>query len=312
MKLSVVTPTHGRRPLVERTLRSLEIQRDAGEFEVVVVDDGADPGLGDHLAGLGLGVELRVVHLPENRGRSAARNAGIDAARGDVVVFLDSDMEVVTGFLAAHRAAHDGPHAVVLGNILTAPEVGGGAFVEYIDSRGVKKVPPGRSIPPRYFMTGNSSVSRAMLARTGGFDEEFDEYGGEDTEFGYRLGARGGRFHYAAEAVSYHLDLNTVPEMARRLRRYGERMLPILARKVPQSREELGLALVEPIDLRADSGGDVVKKLACALLCRKAFWVAAATLGEVLPRALAPDALFDFVRAAAYLDGYRASLRSSR
>jgi glycosyltransferase involved in cell wall biosynthesis len=312
MRLSVVTPTHGRRPLVERTLRSLEAQRGAGEFEVVVVDDGADPGLGDHLTGLGLGVELRVVHLPENRGRSAARNAGIAATRGEVVVFLDSDMEVVAGFLAAHRAAHDGPDTVVLGNILTAPEVGGGAFVDYIDSRGVKKVAPGDPIPPRYFMTGNSSVSRAMLARAGGFDEDFDEYGGEDTEFGYRLGAHGGHFRYAPDAVSYHLDLNSVPAMARRLRRYGERMLPILVRKVPAARRELGLHLAEPPDLGGDGIGLAAKKLACFLLCRRSFWAPAARLGEALPRGVPAETLFDFVRAAAYLDGYRAAVRRPR
>jgi glycosyltransferase involved in cell wall biosynthesis len=312
VSVSVVTPTHGRRPLVERTLRSLEAQRGGGEFEVVVVDDGADPGLGEHLAALGLRIELRVVHLPENRGRSAARNAGIAASRGDVVVFLDSDMEVVDGFVAAHRSAHEGPDTVALGNIVTAPEVGGGAFVDYIDSRGVKKVAPGEPIPPRYFMTGNSSVSRAMLARAGGFDEEFDEYGGEDTEFGYRLGAHGGRFRYAEGAVSYHLDLNSVPEMARRLRRYGERMLPVLARKAPAARRELGLHLAEPVDLRRDGLGLAAKKVACLLLCRRSFWAPAARLGEALPRGAGAEALFDFVRAAAYLDGYRAAMRRPR
>jgi glycosyltransferase involved in cell wall biosynthesis len=312
MKLSVVTPTHGRRELVERTLQSLDRQSPAHDFEVVVVDDGVDPGLGDHLRGLGLSIDLAVVHLPENRGRSAARNAGIARSGGDIVVFLDSDMEVVPGFLAAHAAAHDAPDTVVLGNILTAPEIRRRAFVEYIDSRGVKKVPRGEPIPARYFMTGNSSVSRAMLARAGTFDEEFDEYGGEDTEIGYRLGAHGGRFRYAPDAVSYHLDLNSAPAMARRLRRYGERMLPILVRKVPEARRELGLHLAEPLDLRADGPALAAKKIAVRVLCRRSFWEPAAWLGGALPAGLAANAFFDFVRAAAYLDGYRAAIRGSR
>ena len=80
--LSVVIPAHGRRDLVERTVRSLAAQADPPPAEAIVVDDGADPGLGDHLRGLALPLDVRVVHLPENRGRAAARNAGIAAAGG--------------------------------------------------------------------------------------------------------------------------------------------------------------------------------------------------------------------------------------
>jgi glycosyltransferase involved in cell wall biosynthesis len=311
VKLSVVIPAHGRRELVERTVRSLARQEDPPPAEAIVVDDGADPGLGDHLRALALPIDLRVLHLPENRGRAAARNAGIAAAGGDVVVFLDSDMDAVPGFLAAHARAHGEAGVVALGDIRTAPEVAGGAFVEYIDSRGVKKVREGEEIPWRYFMTGNSSVAAGLLARAGGFDEEFSEYGGEDTEMGYRLGACGGRFRFARGAVSLHLDLNTVPRMAERLRRYGERMLPVLVRKVPTAREDLGLYLAEPARA-ADGLPLLLRKAACAVACRRTFWGPAAVLGQALPRGLRADALYDFVRAAAYLDGYRAALRSGR
>lgn len=312
MRLSVVVPTHGRRGLLERTLASLARQEGAPPFEVIVVDDGADPALGEHVRGLGLPFPAEVVHLPETRGRSAARNAGLARAGGEVVVFLDGDMDVVPAFLAAHSRAHDGPDRVALGDIRTAPEIHRGAFVEYIDSRGVKKIAPGEPIPPRYFMTGNSSVAADLLARTGGFDEDFDEYGGEDTEMGYRLGAHGGRFRFAEGAVSYHLDLNSVPAMAARLRRYGERMLPILVAKAPQARRDLRLDLAEPVDPGRDSWAVILRKIVCALACRRTFWGPSAALGEVLPAWLRVDGLYDFVRASAYLDGYRAALRRGR
>jgi glycosyltransferase involved in cell wall biosynthesis len=312
VKVSIVMPAHGRRELVETSLRSLARQSSPPPFEVIVVDDGADPGLGRRIEKLGLGLDARVVHLAENRGRSAARNAGIREARGDVVAFLDSDMETVPGFVAAHAAAHEDGRTVVLGNIRTAPAIRRGAFVEYIDSRGVQKVAPGRPVPPRYFMTGNSSVGAELLRSAGGFDEDFDEYGGEDTEMGYRLAALGGRFRYAAEAVSYHLDLNSVPHMARRLRRYGERMLPILVRKVPAARDDLGLRFAEPPAPGRDDAATLLKKIACTVLCRRTLWAPAAALGEILPGWCRADALYDFVRAAAYLDGYRASLRGRR
>jgi glycosyltransferase involved in cell wall biosynthesis len=311
VKVTVVVPTCGRRDLSTRTLESLAASGDATPFDVVIVDDGADPGLEEHVRGLGLDLEVRVVHHPENRGRSATRNSGIARATGDVVLFLDGDMVVDPGFVDAHARLHEGGDTVVLGDIRTAPEVGRSAFVDYIDSRGVKKVPDGQAIPSRYFMTGNSSVARPLLERSGGFDEEFDEYGGEDTEMGYRLEDHGARFRHAAGAVSWHLDLNSVPRMAERLRRYGERMVPILVRKVPRAREELGLPWVEP-PRAGDPPGLILRKLAAAVAFRPILWRPAARLAGALPAGVRVDFLFDFVRAAAYLDGYRHALRSGR
>ena len=157
MRISIVIPTCGRRDLLDRTLASLAAQREAPPCDVIVVDDGADPGLTDHVAGLGLALPVSVAHHAETRGRSATRNTGIARATGDVVLFLDGDMEAVPGFLAAHAAVHaaaGGADTVVLGTIVTAPEVGRSAFVRYIDSRGVQKVPPGTE-------TGSVIVTRS-------------------------------------------------------------------------------------------------------------------------------------------------------
>ncbi len=307
MRASVVVPTHGRRDLSARALESLAAQCGAPAFEVIVVDDGADPGLGDHVLSLGLDLDVRVIHHARNRGRSATRNTGIAASRGEVVIFLDGDMLVEPDFVAGHTSLHEGGNTVVLGDILTAPEVPRTAFVEYIDTRGVQKVAPGESIPARYFMTGNSSVSRPLLERAGGFDEEFDEYGGEDTEMGYRLTAHGGRFRHGMGIISWHLDLNSVPLMAERLRSYGERMVPILVRKAPQAHEDLRLAWIEPVDFGRDRASVIARKLVARIVCRRLFWAAAARLGEHLPKGFGVRAsfLFDFVRVAAYLDGYR-------
>ena len=307
---SVVIPTHGKRRLLERTLKSLDRQLAAPPFEAIVVDDGVDPGLEEFVGSLALAIPTVVVHHDRERGRAATRNSGLARASGEIVVFLDGDMEVVPEFLAAHAAAQDGPDAVVLGEIRTAPEIPRNGFVEYVDSRGVQKVAAGERIPARYFLTGNCSVAAPLLARAGGFDEEFDEYGGEDTEMGYRLAAHGGRFRHSREAVSHHLELASPSATALRLSRYGERMLPLLVRKAPLAREELRLDLVEP--LRTQDGPlGIARKLAVAIACRKIFWRPAAALAGALPRGVRFDPLYDFVRAAAYLDGYRRALRRS-
>src|SRR5262245_33388702 len=85
--VSVVIPSHNRRRLLERTLRSVLAQA-AGDLEVVVVDDGSTDGTRD-----AAGLDPRVVILRNDipAGVGSARNQGIAAARGEWIAFCDDD-----------------------------------------------------------------------------------------------------------------------------------------------------------------------------------------------------------------------------
>ncbi len=84
---SVVIPAYNREDLIGRTIDSVLAQA-YRDYEVVVVDDGSTDGTPDVLAGYG--DRIRVV-TQENRYEGAARNTGIRHARGDYIVWLDSD-----------------------------------------------------------------------------------------------------------------------------------------------------------------------------------------------------------------------------
>jgi glycosyltransferase involved in cell wall biosynthesis len=86
--VSVVIPTFNRARLVVRAIDSVLTQT-YRDFEVVVVDDGSTDGTREALAEVG--PPVRVIHHEVNRGRSAARNTGIRAARGRFIGFLDAD-----------------------------------------------------------------------------------------------------------------------------------------------------------------------------------------------------------------------------
>ena len=87
-RLSVIIPAYNAGVLLERTLESVLAQRSAA-FEIIVIDDGSRDNTGEVASRFGhRGVKL--ISQP-NSGQGAARNAGIRAAVGEYVVFVDAD-----------------------------------------------------------------------------------------------------------------------------------------------------------------------------------------------------------------------------
>lgn len=89
--VSAVIPTRGRPALVLSAVRSA-LRQTWRPLEVIVVIDGPDPDTAAHLATIN-DPRLRVITLPGNSGGCAARNAGVEAAQGEWIAFLDDDDE---------------------------------------------------------------------------------------------------------------------------------------------------------------------------------------------------------------------------
>ena len=87
--ISVVVPSHDRGPETWRAVRSV-LDQTLPAREIVVIDDASATRL-DPAAFETLSPRIRVIRLESNRGAAGARQAGIDAVRGDAVAFLDSD-----------------------------------------------------------------------------------------------------------------------------------------------------------------------------------------------------------------------------
>ena len=97
MLLSVVVPVkderENARPLFERVRDALDGAR-VGPWELVFVDDGSTDGTFTELAALAAADDrVKVVRLRRNFGQSAATQAGLDAARGDIIVTIDGDLQ---------------------------------------------------------------------------------------------------------------------------------------------------------------------------------------------------------------------------
>ena len=195
MTLSVVIATKDRAGFLARALDSLDLQHDIPSLEVVVVDNGsrdATPSLLVQRATTAR-YALRNVRVAEpNRG--AARNAGVAAATGDVIAFVDDDVWLPEGFVRAHVAAHrEAAPAAVSGPILNVP------------GYDARPKPRWSNYSGAFLCTCNVSVPRPALLAVGGFDESFDLYGWEDTELGLRLRRSGVRRTFAWDAYLWHI-----------------------------------------------------------------------------------------------------------
>jgi len=207
-RMSVVIPTRERCDSVRRVLRALGRQTlPATEYEVVVSIDGSEDGTRELIEHFSAPFELRALWQP-NLGRAAACNAGIFAARGDLVVLLDDDMEPSPEFLAAHARAHlEGTRLGVVGAAPVVTDEASTPVVEYIATsfrRHLEKLArPDHQIDVRDVYTGNFSIRREILLDVGLFDEDFQIYGNEDGELAIRLRAAGVQLLYSPDALAH-------------------------------------------------------------------------------------------------------------
>jgi GT2 family glycosyltransferase len=205
--LSLIVPTRNRRDRLAHLLSALERECESGApFEVVITVDGATDGTEAMLAARHTPYPLRVVAQPQ-RGASAARNAAIAAAVGDVLLFVDDDVIPQEGLLQRHLAVHrDDPLAAVAGRMAALPGRVLPPWLEWdaaILDRHYAKVTNGQLAPSWHeFFTANASVRREHALAVGGFAEPFGRE--EDIEFARRLAKRGLRFYFLPDAVIHH------------------------------------------------------------------------------------------------------------
>ncbi|HEX5592927.1 MAG TPA: glycosyltransferase [Solirubrobacterales bacterium] len=206
--VSVLIPTHQRRQALRAALESLALQSvDPSAYEVVVATDACSDGTQEMIDGLEVPYALRRVE-PQGRGRSAAVNAALAAARGEVAIVLDDDMRVVPEFVERHRSHHPaGSRRCVLGAVPVELEDGSTHAARYVkakfDLHLSRLSDPAHLALPRSFFTGNASLRVEVLREVGGFDESFGIYGNEDVELSLRLRKAGVELGYDPEAKAF-------------------------------------------------------------------------------------------------------------
>ncbi|MCJ2013382.1 glycosyltransferase family A protein [Methylobacterium sp. J-076] len=205
--VSVVIPTLNRHRALERALSCILAQQlPAGHAaEVIVVDNSIDGNAKPLVTRLAAAAAMPVVYVSVPRpGIATARNAGIAAARGRWIAFIDDDETCGPQWLAsllavAHRGGFDAVFGPVNANADDGVEIG--PFAAYF-ARGVT-AGDSEDVTHRapYLGTNNSLFSAAVCAVPGGpFEERLNSVGGEDSLFLQRLVLEERRFGWASQA----------------------------------------------------------------------------------------------------------------
>ncbi len=206
--VSVVVPAHEASRVLPACLAALAASQTRPD-EIVVVDDGPSS---DDTAEVARSRGIRVVTMRRRLGPGGARNAGVAATTGEIVVFVDADVCVrpdAVGLLVAALSEH--PEADAAFGSYDASPPGSNFASQYKNLLHHYVHQQGRE-DAQTFWAGLGAVRRSAFEAAGGFDAE--RYGRpsiEDIELGGRLRAAGRGVRLVKSAQGTHLKNWTLP-----------------------------------------------------------------------------------------------------
>ncbi len=245
-KASIIIATYNRPKELAVAIGSI-LDQTVKPLEIIVVDDGALPDPPLQSEALKKGIRYTYIRKsPDNRGLTRSRNIGIDAACGDILFFLDDDIQLFTDFLETSLTCyHNHPHIDGMGGgerLNKKPSISQKLWFCYeilFCMTGFKK---GYFLPsafstnlgnpnlktrfgPVEFLGGASFSFRRHVFETARFSEEFAGYGlGEDKEFSYRI-SNTHSLYANPDAKLYHFE-----SPAMRYQKYDKAKAKILSK----------------------------------------------------------------------------------
>ncbi len=206
MKVSIVIPTHNRPEKLRETVNYLRLQdfTKAG-YEIVVVDDGSTPPV-KFEQDFTFSPTVRIVRL-EGEERSVARNKGANAAKGELVIFIDDDITTKPDFIESHwQIQQEFSNLLTVGEILLPADSQNtpfGRFRQRLEKDGIPRK-RGLVADKNFCAAGNASIKRELFLQLGGFDTTISS--SEDQDFALRHTGQGGQIAFLPEASVIHRD----------------------------------------------------------------------------------------------------------
>ena len=225
-KISVIVPVHNRADLLAKCLDSIYSQKHSS-FETLVIDDGSTVDLKPVVKKY----PIRYFRLKENRGPAFARNFGVTQARGNIVIFIDSDVIANNDILERIKKAFDTNKgiAAVQGNYTITPY-----YNDFFSNfRNITwyyyfSILKGYSNSIATFCT---AIRKDIFLASGGFDQRIKKASIEDEEFGIQLTRKGHKILFDNNLQVKHMKKFTFYSLMRHDFRTGFEKIKSLLRK---------------------------------------------------------------------------------
>lgn len=250
---SIIIPAYNSADTLQACLSSLEQQRmDRAAYEIIVVDDGSQDNT-EALVRSFAGV--RYIGQA-NQGPAAARNRGVEVARGDIVLFIDADcvpfpdwleqmvkpfaQKEIAGVKGAYRSRQ---HEIVAQVVQLEYEIKylhmlKDCYIDFID-------------------TYAAAFRKSAFLQTGGYDTGFTRASVEDQEFSFRMAGRGYKMIFNPQALVWHRHAASLEAYCRKKWKIGYWKVKVLRRhpgKMVRDSHTPQLLKLEIVSLAAGAG----------------------------------------------------------
>jgi glycosyltransferase involved in cell wall biosynthesis len=223
---SIIVPSYNRQDEIQELLQSfLVLQFDSRRLELIIADDGSTDGTRQVVESFRQQLPFALHFFSQkNQGPGAARNMGMEKARGDFFIFIDSDCTVPADWLQQiDRQLSDRPADAFGGrdsfrpdfpDLLKAINYSMTSFITTGGLRGRK----GKKLAKFYPRSFNMGLSRRLYQKIGGFGSLRH---GQDIEYSHRMLKSGARIIYINEAVVYHKRRTSLKKFFRQVFNWG-------------------------------------------------------------------------------------------
>lgn len=202
--ISIIIPVRNNEIGLRRLIKSFFETQSENEYplEIIIVDNNSTKPISPKFLLFDKNISINIIAC-RKKGAAATRNAGAAIARGEWLLFIDSDCIFTESTISGYFNVK--PEAIAYaGNVIGAPK---NLLTQYYDDEETlmpnKKFTKLGKAVPLYLVTANAIIWKAMFFKCGMFDENFNTAGGEDVELARRLWAKG-NIDYNLNSIVLH------------------------------------------------------------------------------------------------------------
>lgn len=224
--VSIIIPNFNGLSLLEQylpyTIEAIEVEN--VPYEIIVVDDASTDGSVDFLSQNF--PQIIIVKNKVNGGFSYTCNKGLEAAKHELCLFLNSDVKLTPGYFSEQWQYFELEDTFgVMGRMLTPDgnRIEGAAKLPVLKGFKIKvnkqfySTSSNKRKTPTIFLSGaNSLVVTKKMRELGGFDEIFTPFYSEDLDLGLRAWRLGWKSYYEHQSICYHLGCHTIKSACKR------------------------------------------------------------------------------------------------